>query len=79
MPKFNLARFLFGDWRSASEAHVANAIHLAAVLIALWVAKAQGFSGSTFEFISITAIGTTVVFGLGRLARTPKPAASPKG
>ena len=78
MPRFSLARFLFGDWRSAAEAHVANAIHLAAVLIALWVAKAQGFAGPTFDFISMTAVGTTIVFGLGRLARTPKPAAPPK-
>jgi hypothetical protein len=44
----------------------------------LWVAKAQGFQGPTFEFISMTAIGTTVVFGLGRLARTPKAQASTK-
>jgi hypothetical protein len=78
MQRFSLARFLFGDWRSAAEAHVANAIHLAAVLLALWVAKQQGFAGATFDFIAMTAIGTTVVFGLGRLARTPKPAASPK-
>ncbi len=67
-----LARFLFGDWRSAAEAHVANAIHLAAVLLALWFAREKGFGGPTFDFVSMTAIGATVLFGLGRLARTPK-------
>jgi hypothetical protein len=79
MKRFDLARFLFGDWRSAAEAHIANAVHLLAVLFALWVAREQGVSGPTFDFISISAMGTTAVFGLGRLARTPKPAETSKG
>lgn len=79
MQRFNLARILFGDWRSAAEAHVANAVHLVAVLFALWVAREQGVAGPTFDFISLTAIATTVVFGIGRLARTPKTANSTGG
>lgn len=79
MQRFDLARILFGDWRSAAEAHVANAVHLVAVLFALWVAREQGMAGPTFDFISLTAIATTVVFGIGRLARTPKPANSTEG
>ena len=79
MQRFDLARILFGDWRSAAEAHIANAVHLLAVLFALWVARAQGMAGPTFDFISLTAIATTVVFGVGRLARTPKAASSPEG
>ncbi|HEX2562074.1 hypothetical protein [Phenylobacterium sp.] len=76
MQRIDLARILFGDWRSAAEAHVANAVHLVAVLFALWVAREQGMAGPTFDFITLTAIATTVVFGIGRLARTPKPARS---
>lgn len=78
MQHFDFARTLFGDWRSTAEAHVANAVHLLAVLFALWVAREQGIAGPTFDFISLTAIATTVVFGIGRLARTPKPADSAK-
>jgi hypothetical protein len=76
MQRFDLARILFGDWRTAAEAHIANAVHLLAVLFVLWVAREQGVSGPTFDFISMTAIVTTVVFGLGRLARTPRAADS---
>lgn len=76
MQRPDLARILFGDWRSASEAHIANAVHLVAVLFALWVAREQGMTGATLDFITITAVVTTVVFGIGRLARTPRPADS---
>lgn len=79
MQRFDLARILFGDWRSSAEAHIANAVHLAAVLFALWVAREQGMTGPSFDFITLTAIATTVVFGIGRLARTPKPAGSTEG
>ncbi|HEY9217503.1 MAG TPA: hypothetical protein VIO94_05590 [Phenylobacterium sp.] len=78
MQRIDLARLLFGDWRTATEAHVANAVHLAVVLFALFVAQRQGMSGPTFEFISMSAIATTVLFGLGRLARTPKPETASK-
>lgn len=76
MQRFDLARFLFGDWRSAAEAHVANAIHLAAVLLALWAAQQKGMAGPTFDFVALSAIVTTIVFGVGRLARTPRTATS---
>jgi hypothetical protein len=67
----DLGRLLFGDWRSAREAHIVNAIHLALVLAGLAYARlVEGMSGPTFDFIALSAIGTVVVFGIGRLART---------
>lgn len=75
MQRIDLLKLVFGSWRTAQEAHIANAVHLVLVLAGLAYARMEeGMGGPAFDFIAVTAIATAVVFGVVRLMRVERAA-----